>query len=213
MDSCQEMEHTEYHRKKESAPSWDRVLLLVGIMLAEPCNDPNSVSNGACWSDSNIGKLGYDHQWFVWSDQKSTLEYSSNHVLMLLTMTDQVWLPRVQSIMTNNYDHCFAPRNSTPKDQRVEAVSAVWPINSPSMDYEWQLEPWVGWCTCRPPMRVWGGVRNQTDTSSRTYSPLVFLGWNNWRSHRVLGTSMRNSLYGVDIPGVLSRAVRNTPYY
>lgn len=38
------MEYTEYHSK--SARSGDRVLL-VGIMLAEPCNDPNSVSNGA----------------------------------------------------------------------------------------------------------------------------------------------------------------------
>lgn len=27
------------------------------------------------------------------------------------------------------YDHCLAPRNSTPKDQRVEAVSAICPIN------------------------------------------------------------------------------------
>lgn len=54
-------------------------------------------------------------------------ENKGNHVLMLLTMTTLTTSVTVQGTLyyDEQYDHCFAPRNSTPKDRRVEAVSAI----------------------------------------------------------------------------------------
>lgn len=49
-DSCQEIDGAllSITVRKRVLSSGDSRVLLVGIMLAEPCNDPNSVSNGAC---------------------------------------------------------------------------------------------------------------------------------------------------------------------
>lgn len=145
-------------------------------------------SNGACWRlEYWRTRLWSPSILWVYCVQKNKVQ--NNHVLILLW----VWLCYRDSIMTTNVITILLLTSPCIRPGTVHRKISPDPL-------PYQLWRWDDVLSTanqrRDPTLVCN--RGHSDTSPRTYSPLVFNGENNWRSFVVLCySSCRNIL--VDI--------------